>query len=59
MSVVFVGTPRPGQEPQAGDDAGHCAFHPLDDLPRLAFDHELILHDFARDLDRLAPGPRA
>jgi 8-oxo-dGTP diphosphatase len=48
ISVVFVTrlTARLAK-PRAADDASEVAWHPLRDLPELAFDHDRIL-DFVR-----------
>ncbi len=46
MSVVYVA--RAGiDEPVAGDDAAEVREFGLDELPELAFDHGLILADYA------------
>jgi 8-oxo-dGTP diphosphatase len=48
VSIVFVAIVDPTSvSPQAGDDAAEAAWHPLDQLPPLAFDHDRILA-FAR-----------
>ena len=47
VSAVYVAEAR--GEPEARDDAKRLALYSLDDLPNpLAFDHELILADYAR-----------
>ncbi len=44
VSVVFRGdVDARALRPAAGDDAAKVAWHPLDQLPRLAFDHAVIL----------------
>jgi 8-oxo-dGTP diphosphatase len=44
ISVVFVARLDSARiQPQAGDDAKAVAWHPLSDLPPLAFDHHEIL----------------
>lgn len=53
MSVVYTALPMTQDEPRAGDDAAHAAFHPLDSLPgSIVFDHAEILRDFADSLAR-------
>ena len=48
VSVVFVTVVDPSAvQPKAGDDAAEVDWHPMDDLPPLAFDHEKVLA-FAR-----------
>lgn len=39
----------------AGDDAAQAAVFPLDALPPLAFDHEMIVHEYVRRLASLRP----
>jgi 8-oxo-dGTP diphosphatase len=36
---------RTGGELKPGDDAGEVSWHSLEDLPKLAFDHEKIVSD--------------
>lgn len=56
LSVVFVVEAE--GEPVAGDDAGAVAWHPLDALPPLCFDHGEILADYLRFRDLgLRPDP--
>jgi 8-oxo-dGTP diphosphatase len=44
VSVVFVGdVDASALSPTAGDDASEVAWHPLDELPHLAFDHGDVL----------------
>jgi 8-oxo-dGTP diphosphatase len=44
VTVAFVTLVDAGQvQPKAGDDAAATAWHPLDRLPNLAFDHDKIL----------------
>jgi 8-oxo-dGTP diphosphatase len=47
VSIAFVARVDPGTTPTAGDDAAEAAWHPLDRLPPLAFDHDRVLA-FAR-----------
>lgn len=55
LSVAFaalhVGDPPP---PTAGDDAADARWHPLDRLPRLAFDHAQIVRRARTELGRAA-----
>lgn len=46
VSAVYVAQAR--GEPQAGDDAGKTMSADLRSLPKLAFDHALILADYRR-----------
>lgn len=44
VTAVYVAVARPGQDlPQAGDDAADAAWHPLGELPPLAFDHAAVI----------------
>lgn len=45
VTVVYA-VDAPAGEPRGGDDAAEAAWHPLDALPELAFDHGRILADF-------------
>lgn len=54
-SVVYVARGR--GELQAGDDAGDARVFALDSLPVLAFDHPLILSDYAQYYRRGRPVP--
>ncbi|MBQ7457414.1 MAG: NUDIX hydrolase [Desulfovibrio sp.] len=48
MTAVYVGKPKDAKQLQAGDDAKHAAFYPLESLPKpLVFDHEQVVHDFS------------
>ena len=47
VSVAFLVEHLSG-EPSGGDDAVEAKFHPLDDLPEMAFDHAVILRDALR-----------
>jgi len=54
VSVPYVVAVRPGQsDAAAGDDAADAAWHPVDDLPPLAFDHADILAAGRRKLELL------
>ncbi len=49
VSVAYFALVRPDRHPAKGDtDASDAAWHPLDDLPALAFDHPRII-DTARE----------
>ncbi len=51
VSVAYYALVRPEQHPATGDsDASEAAWHPVDHLPNLAFDHPLII---ATALERL------
>jgi 8-oxo-dGTP diphosphatase len=53
ISVVFVTRLAVrSANPRAGDDAAEVAWHPLGDLPSLAFDHDRILAFVRRWLRR-------
>ncbi|OWK36677.1 ADP-ribose pyrophosphatase [Fimbriiglobus ruber] len=44
ISVVFLArVDKKKLKPKAGDDAAEVGWHPLDELPALAFDHAAIL----------------
>jgi len=44
VSVVFLATAK--GTPRAADDAKNLAIYTLDNLPKLAFDHQQILDDY-------------
>ena len=46
VTVVFLG--RASGTPRAEDDAKNIGVYALDQLPRLAFDHDQILDDYRR-----------
>lgn len=46
MSTVFTAEAENIEDLHGGDDAQEAAFHPLDNLPPLAFDHARILTHF-------------
>lgn len=45
VSVVFGGVLEEEQKPQAGDDAKEAEWFSIDKLPKLAFDHDLIVEE--------------
>ena len=45
ISVVFGGFLEVEQEAQAGDDASEAEWYFIDELPKLAFDHDLIVQE--------------
>ena len=49
ISVVFFGTADKGAVVKGGDDAEHAEWFSLDQLPELAFDHDLVIREFLRD----------
>ena len=47
ISIAFYGfTDEENQEVKGGDDAEFAEWFPIDALPPLAFDHDLIIKDF-------------
>ncbi|MBE0641552.1 MAG: NUDIX hydrolase [Bacteroidales bacterium] len=50
IGVVFFGFSGPEDAPKAGDDAREAAWFPINQLPPLAFDHELILREALQEL---------
>ena len=46
ISIVFVGIAPSDSKAIAGDDAKNVKWYKLKNLPKLAFDHELILTEF-------------
>jgi len=54
VSAVYLAVARPGQDrAEGGDDAARAAWHPVDGLPHLAFDHAEIVPAALRHLRRL------
>ena len=50
VSVIFYGFADKSQLPKAGDDAAEVKLFDINDLPKLAFDHELIIQEFLRTI---------
>jgi len=46
ISVVFSAQLEAKVPVKGGDDASRARWHPLEDLPEMAFDHRQILEDF-------------
>ncbi|OFX24789.1 MAG: NUDIX hydrolase [Bacteroidetes bacterium GWA2_31_9] len=46
VSVIFYGFVDENQLPKAGDDATEVKWFNINDLPKLAFDHETIINEF-------------
>jgi 8-oxo-dGTP diphosphatase len=55
VTVSYIGLVNPDKvSPKASDDAVNAKFFPIDDLPKLAFDHEKII-DFGIDALKRIP----
>ncbi|HEY3373332.1 MAG TPA: NUDIX hydrolase [Prolixibacteraceae bacterium] len=50
ISVIFYSFQDEETSPQAGDDAANAQWFQLDQLPELAFDHQLILNEFQAEV---------
>jgi 8-oxo-dGTP diphosphatase len=50
VSVVFYGFAGSNAKPKASDDAARACWHHLNQLPKLAFDHQQILREALDDL---------
>lgn len=50
VSVVFYGFAGSNARPKANDDAARACWHNLNQLPKLAFDHQQILREALDDL---------
>ena len=50
ISVVFGGFLEEGQQAKAGDDAKNAVWYPISKLPKLAFDHDMILHESLQEM---------
>jgi 8-oxo-dGTP diphosphatase len=50
LSVIYTARAENPDAVRGGDDAAEAAFHPLDKLPPLVFDHDRVLRDFAAAL---------
>lgn len=55
MSTVYTAVAGNMDAMAAGDDAGRAQVFPLNDLPKLAFDHAAIMNDFMDRLKTLNP----
>lgn len=53
MSVAYAAYAKDISELAAGDDAQNAKFFPLEALPAIVFDHNVIVGDFASRLERL------
>lgn len=51
ISLVYYGWAQPDSQPVAGDDARALAWHPVNQLPALAFDHAQVLADLRSRLN--------
>ena len=58
LSVIYTAMAENPDDVRGGDDAAEAAFHPLDCLPPLVFDHDRVLRDFMAHLagERLVAG---
>jgi len=50
ISVVFYSFQDEEAIPKAGDDAAKAQWFPLSQLPKLAFDHRLVLEEFQAEV---------
>jgi 8-oxo-dGTP diphosphatase len=50
VSIVFTGTVDLSVEAKAQDDAKAIQWFPIDQLPKLAFDHTEIISDFLKEV---------
>ncbi|MCT4536231.1 NUDIX hydrolase [Halodesulfovibrio sp.] len=53
MSVAYSAVTNDASALMAGDDAQNARFFPLESLPTIVFDHDVIVADFANRLKRL------
>jgi len=52
VSIVYVLRPEDDAEPISGDVASETSWHPVDDLPELAFDHSDIINRSLAQLEK-------
>ncbi len=50
ITIVFTGVAKIDAEPKSGSDAKNAKWFKINSLPKLAFDHELILTDFKNSI---------